>query len=127
VPVRLDPAHEAAFAAAVPAWAWLGWGSPGACLERGAGFGLFQGPELASAAWILEEDEHLAAIGVATVSRYQRLGLARAVAAALVDHLQRVRRRTPLWGTTSDNTASLALAEGLSFSLARDERLLRCR
>jgi RimJ/RimL family protein N-acetyltransferase len=122
--VRLGERDHARFTASVPPWAWQSWGSAHACLVRGAVFALPYGDDLAATAWVLEEDNATAAIGVFTAPRYRELGLGRAVAAALSRHVVVERRRCPLWATTPENQASLALAQALGYTLAHDEPLL---
>ena len=64
-------------------------------------------------------------MSVFTVPRYRRLGLARAAAAALVGHIASRRHKVPLWSTTPDNDASLALARSLGFTSQVTEALVR--
>ena len=91
----------------------------------GAGFGVPYGDGFAALAWIFDQSAGFDAIGVFTAPRYRRLGLARAAAAALISHIARRRRKVPLWSTTPDNDASLALARSLGFTAQATEALLR--
>lgn len=61
-------------------------------------------------------------IGVVTESAYRRRGLSTACAPALAVDV-RGRGRTPLWTTSPDNTASLAVAARLGFVHDRDDVL----
>ena len=53
-------------------------------------------------------------VSVDTVPAARRRGHARAVACFLVDHYRR-RGKAPVWGATTDNVASLALARRIGF------------
>lgn len=121
---RLTPADAPILAATLPGWALRAWESPQECLARGAAMGVPYRDGYASLAWITESDRHIDALGVWTDPRYRRLGLGRAAAAALVGHVLGPRGKDPLWSTTGDNTASLALAASLGFALELDEPLL---
>jgi GNAT superfamily N-acetyltransferase len=118
-------AEAPAFAASLPAWALRAWESPDECLARGAAFGVPYRGGYAAVAWITEQDRLLDLVGVYTAPRYRRLGLGRAVAAALVSHVLGPRRKDPLWATTEENAGSQALARSLGFTLDLDEPLLR--
>src|SRR5437764_235966 len=82
----------------------------------GAGYGVPHGPGFAALAWVFDQSAGFDSIGVYTVPRYRRLGLGRAAAAALITHIARRRGKIPLWSTTPDNDASLALAASLGFT-----------
>lgn len=118
---RVRPSSSKRFETVVPAWAWRSWGTPRACLEQGAAYALFQNSKIAACAWIVEEDDLIAGVGVFTAERFRKLGLGRAVTATLLGHLSKRRHRCPLWATTSGNEASIALAASLGFSLPCDE------
>ena len=122
---RLGLEDAPAFEAAVPAWALRSWGDFSAMIESGAAFGFELDGLFASVAWTYESDGERDKIGVATLSRYRRLGLGRAVASCLIGHIERERGMTPLWVTTPENAASRALAGSLGFVLERAETLLR--
>jgi RimJ/RimL family protein N-acetyltransferase len=95
-------------------------------LANGAAFGVpTRDGKLASVAWIFEEGRERDKIGVATDPRYQRLGLGRAAASALVDHITNVRHRIPLWTAAAQNLASQNLAKSLGFSVQVTETVLR--
>ncbi len=122
---RLVAADAAAFAAEAPSWATRAWGDFAGLIERGAAFGVPAGRGFAALAWVFESDHHSDKIGVATVPRFRRLGLGRAAASALADHVERDRRKHPLWTTHADHVASIALARSLGFSRHVSEPLLR--
>ena len=122
---RLTTEDGPAFVEAVPPWALRSWGDFAALVARGAAFGVPTGGGFASLAWTYESDLDHDKVGVATLPRYRGLGLGRAAARALVDHIAVDRRRVPLWVTTPDHPASIALAASLGFSITIEEKLLR--
>jgi GNAT superfamily N-acetyltransferase len=122
---RLTSADAAAFEATAPGWALRGWGSFLDLVAHGAGFGVPGGAGFAALAWILEQGRHLDAIGVVVAPRFRRLGLGRAVAAALVAHIIGQRQRRPLWASAPENAASRALGRSLGFTHIAGETLLR--
>jgi GNAT superfamily N-acetyltransferase len=122
---RLTPDDGIAFEADAPAWALRSWGDFATMVSRGDAFGVPAAGGFASLAWTYESDLEHDKIGVFTVARFRNLGLGRTAASALVGHIIEVRRRSPLWVTTSDNLASIALARSLGFSGRVDETLLR--
>jgi GNAT superfamily N-acetyltransferase len=124
---RLTSGAAAAFAAAAPGWARGGWASFEDLVSLGAGFGVPRGDGFAALSWILEQGRHVDAIGVVVAPRFRRLGLGRAVAAALVDHILNERGRVPLWSLASENAASRALGRSLGFTSVVGETLLRWR
>ena len=124
---RLTPGDAAAFAATAPGWALRGWGSFADLIAHGAGFGVPGGAGLAALAWILEQGRQVDLVGVYVAPRFRRLGLGRAVAAALVAHIVGERRRSPLWVHAPENAASRALGRSLGFTVAVSETLLRWR
>jgi RimJ/RimL family protein N-acetyltransferase len=66
-------------------------------------------------AWILDQTERFDALGAHTLEPYRRLGLGRSAAAALLDHVGRVRVKEPVWSAPEHNDASRALARALGF------------
>jgi GNAT acetyltransferase len=124
---RLTSGDVAAFAASAPGWSLRGWGSFAELIARGAGFGVPFGGEFAALAWIFEQGRQIDAVGVDVAIRFRRLGLGRAVAAALVAHIVGERGRVPLWAHAAENAASRALARSLGFRLVIGEPLLRWR
>jgi RimJ/RimL family protein N-acetyltransferase len=122
---RLIASDAAAFAATAPAWALRGWGTFSALVAFGAGFGVPYGNAFAALAWIFDQSAGFDALGVYTVPRFRRLGLARAAATALITHIARHRRKVPLWSTPPDNDASRALAQSLGFTPQITEALIR--
>ena len=121
----LIASDAAAFTALAPAWALRGWGTFSALIAFGAGFGVPYGNTFAALAWVFDQSAGFDSIGVFTTPRYRRLGLARAAASALVNHIARRRRKIPLWSTPPENEASLGLARSLGFSAQATEALVR--
>ena len=113
---RLGPDDRRAFEDAAPPWALRAWGSYFELLTRGSAFGVRSGSGFASLAWVFESGRRFDKVGVATVPRFQRLGLGRAAARALVMDVERTRRKRPLWTTAPDNAESLTLARALGFA-----------
>jgi GNAT superfamily N-acetyltransferase len=121
----LVASDAAAFAATAPAWALRGWGTYSGLIAFGAAFAVPHGNTFASLAWIFDQSAGFDAMGVYTVPRYRRLGLARAAASALISHIARRRRKVPLWSSPTDNEASLGLAQVLGFTAQASEALIR--
>jgi hypothetical protein len=126
---RLTPDDAEAFAAIAPEWALRSWGSFARLIEHGAAFGvpLGSGAGFASLAWTFDESSRFDAIGVFTVPKFRRLGLARAASTALLAHIVYRRGKAPLWSTTAENLGSLALVQSLGFSMRSTEPLLHWR
>ena len=122
---RLLPTDSSAFALVAPPWALRGWRTFPSLIENGAAFGVPYGQGFASIAWVFDRAENFDGVAVATLPKFQRLGLGRASAVALIDHAVHERGQVPLWSTTPDNAPSLALANALGFSVANVEALLR--
>lgn len=57
-------------------------------------------------------------IGIETIPAFRRRGLARVVAAAMIDDLV-AAALTPVWSCREDNVGSLRLAESLGFAVSR--------
>jgi GNAT superfamily N-acetyltransferase len=122
---RLQAEDHARFMAVAPSWAMRGWDSPTELIEQGTAFGVPFGEGFVAISWILEQDHSIDLIGVHVAARYRRLGLGRAVASVLVNHVILERRKCPLWVAADENLASRALARRLGFSLMFQETLLR--
>jgi GNAT superfamily N-acetyltransferase len=123
----LTLADAGAFAEVAPAWALRSWGSFASLIEHGAAFGVPHGSGFVSLAWIFDESSRFDAIGIFTVPKFRRLGLARAASTTLLGHIIDRRSKAPLWSTTAENPASLALVQSLGFSMRSTEPLLRWR
>ena len=124
---RLVQDDASAFTETAPAWALRSWGSFPALIKHGAAFGIAEPkrPGFAAIAWVFDQAGPYDALGVFTVERFRRLGLGRAVAAALLEHVVTDRGKLPLWSTMPSNKPSRALARDLGFTHAVDELVLR--
>ncbi len=121
---RLTLDDVGGFDALAPSWALRGSGPSPALIEHAAAFGVPHGAGFAALAWVFDQADDHAALGLFTAPRYRRLGLGRAAASALGSHLVD-RGRVPLWATHGRNDASRALARTLGFVLTVTEPLLR--
>jgi GNAT superfamily N-acetyltransferase len=114
-----------AFEAIAPSWALRSWNDFGSMIEKGMALGLFSAEGLVSLAWTYESEPLHDKIGVATSPAYRRLGLGRRVAGSLLERIVRDRAKAPIWVTTPENKASLAMAKSLGFANPQAETLLR--
>ncbi len=121
---KLSIDSEAGFRQLAPSWALRSWGSFEALIESGLAIGVATAEGWIALAWTYESDLIHDKIGVVTHPRYRRLGLGRDVAGALVDAIVNDRRKRPIWVTSSENTASIALANSLGFRNPDSETLL---
>ena len=123
---RLVDRDVDAFRDVAPDWALWSWGTFAPLVTHGAAFGVTgKDGKLASVAWIFEEGRDRDKIGVATLPRYQRLGLGFATASALLAHITDERKRIPLWTASTQNLASQMLARSLGFVVQFTETVLR--
>lgn len=113
---RLTSADLSAFAEAAPEWALRCWPDFESMISRGCAIGVPFGEGFASLAWVLDQTESFDAIGVYTAPRYRELGLARAAAGVLIEHIIRERRKIPLWAASTGNAASQTLARTLGLT-----------
>lgn len=121
---RLSPHDEAAFTASAPHWALRGWIAFDALIAQGAAFAVPHGDGFASLAWVFDATDRYDALATYTAPRFRRLGLARASARALLEHVRSVRQKVPLWSASADNCASLSLAASLGFVPRATETIL---
>lgn len=82
-----------------------------------AGFADDRPVSFASAPWVTEG---FADLSIDTLLEYRRQGIGRTVVAALIEYLLEVGK-TPVWGATVDNTASLAMAANLGITQSAGE------
>lgn len=122
---RLTADDETGFSAAAPDWALGGWRTFRALIAGGAAFGVPQGGGFAALAWILDETDRFDALAVFTAPEFRRLGLSRASATVLIDHVRKIRGKIPLWSASVENRASLDVAASLGFVPAATETILR--
>ncbi len=121
---RLGPGDEPAFLSIAPDWALLGWGGFNDLVRHGAIFGVPFLDGFVSIAWIFDQTARYDAIGVFTIPRFRRLGLARASARSLIRFSQKDRSKTPLWSAHADNIGTHALALSLGFDGPTSEMIL---
>jgi RimJ/RimL family protein N-acetyltransferase len=113
------------FEKVAPAWALRSWSDFDSMIDRGLALGLVSTIGFVSIAWTYESDLGHDKIGVATLPPYQSLGLGRRVAGALIERVVNDRRKAPVWVTTPENAASIALARSLGFANSINENLIR--
>lgn len=114
-----------AFEVLTPPWASRSWGGYTAMLTQGMAVGVpTRSGGLAAAAWVVEADQHLAKLGVATAPQFRRLGLGRAAASDLLARLEAAGRWQPLWVTIRGHAASVGLAHSLGFASPVNESVL---
>ena len=82
-----------------------------------AGFAEERPVSFASSPWMTEG---FADLSIDTLSEHRRQGIGRAAVAALIEYLLEVGK-TPVWGATVDNLASLAMAENLGITSVAGE------
>lgn len=121
---RLGAADAPALAGLSPACAWVikTWGGAGGAVKGGLAWGAFLQGELASVACPFFVGIQYEDLGVATELAYRGRGLSTACTAALCqDVLQRGKRVS--WNTSTDNAASIRVAEKAGFRFVRTDRL----
>ena len=107
---------------------WIGetWGDGAGLAAGGLGWGAFVDGRLASVAVPFYLGERYEDIGVVTEPEHRGRGLSPACAAAVIaDALARGHRAA--WSTSTDNVASIRVAERLGFRLARRDVLYLVR
>jgi RimJ/RimL family protein N-acetyltransferase len=121
---RLEETDEPEIAELGPESAWVvkTWGGPGGAANSGMAWGAFVKGKLASIACPFFVGLQYEDLGVATEPPYRGRGLSAACAYALIqDVLERGKRVS--WNTSTDNMASIRVAEKLGFRFARHDRL----
>lgn len=98
------------------------WGGPVGLAASGYAWGAFIHGTLAAVACTFFLGNQTEDVGVATEHAYRGQGLASAVTARLCQDILR-RGRLPTWTTSTDNPASIRVAEKLSFAPAGSELL----
>ena len=122
---RLTEHDEISFRKAAPEWALQGWGDFSGLLRYGAAFGVPYQAGFASLAWIHDQTEQFDAMSVYTLPRFRRLGLGKAVATALLDHIRRTRNKQPLWSSLATNEPSRNLVQVLGFTESSSQTVFR--
>ena len=122
---QLTSRDRRAFRGVTPSWACRAWLRYDRLITHGAAFGVRNKDDdgFLSVAWIFDQAGPFDAIGVATKPRFQRLGLGRASASELIDHIINIRGKVPLWSTSPVNDSSRELALALGFSRVAVEPL----
>ncbi|MCC7361319.1 MAG: GNAT family N-acetyltransferase [Anaerolineales bacterium] len=103
-------------------WEFKTWGGASGALASGLFWGAWLEGRLVSVAGTFFLGAQYEDLGVATEPAYRGLGLNTACAAAACAAVQ-ARGRTPSWNTSTDNAASLRVAEKLGFTRVRDDCL----
>lgn len=124
-PLTVDDAEAFLASEVALDWALAAWGTFRHLVEYGAGYAVPFGAQFAATAWIYSQAGDYETLGVSTIPRFQRLGLGKAVASALVSEIIHTRGKVPLWTTAPENEASIATAQSLGFSTAATETILR--
>ncbi|MDE5563653.1 MAG: GNAT family N-acetyltransferase [Oscillospiraceae bacterium] len=92
----------------------LFWGDVTYFLEKGKGFCIIDGNNVAAWAFTAAISDEEIDIGIETNREYQRIGLAYIVAGQMIRYCFDQRKR-PVWACHSENIASRKLAEKLGF------------
>jgi RimJ/RimL family protein N-acetyltransferase len=125
---RLGPDHADALTALGEDIRWIAatWGGATGLAASRVGWGAFVDGRLASVAVPFYLGERFEDLGVVTESEHRGRGLSPACAARVIeDGLARGHRAT--WSTSTDNVASMRVAERLGFRLARHDVLYLVR
>ena len=103
---------------------WVGktWGGPSGLAGSGTAWGAFAEDRLVSVACTFFVGDRYEDIGIATEPEFRRLGFGAACARAVCREIQ-ARGRRPSWSTSTDNAASIRVAEKLGFRLQRRDHL----
>lgn len=121
---RLDLADGGAVAALAPENAWIAktWGGAEQLAASGYSWGAFAGGRLVSVACSFHVGDCCEEIGIVTESDFRGRGMSSACAGALCEDII-ARGKTPSWSTSTDNLASLRVAEKLGFGFDRNDVL----
>jgi predicted GNAT family acetyltransferase len=103
-------------------WICNTWGGPAGLASSGYAWGAFVDGKLASLAGTFLVGDELEDIGVVTESAYRGRGLAVLCAAALCRDVKE-RGRKSSWTTSTDNPASIRVAEKLGFNFHNEDIL----
>jgi hypothetical protein len=104
------------------AWIFKTWGGAAGLAASGVAWGAFLDGRLVSVACSFLQAHGYEDIGVVTERAYRGRGLAAACSAALCADVL-ARGRTPSWTTSTDNGASMRVAERLGFAFHRRDVL----
>ena len=103
-------------------WVFKTWGGAAGAVASGTFCGAWLEGKLVSVAGTFFQGEQFEDLGVATEPAYQGLGLSTACAHLACAAIQ-ARGRVPSWNTSTDNPASMRVAEKLGFRWVRDDYL----
>lgn len=104
------------------AWITKTWGGPRELAASGYAFGAFINEQLVALACTFYLGAQYEDIGVITEREFRGRGLSTACAAALCADII-AREHIPSWSTSTDNLASIRVAEKLGFTLHRHDVL----
>jgi RimJ/RimL family protein N-acetyltransferase len=121
---RLEEADAPALAGLSPESAWVTktWGGPVGAAKSAGAWGAFVQGKLASIACPFFAGIQYEDLGVATESAYRGQGLSAACTYALIQEVLGRGKRVS-WNTSTDNIASIRVAEKLGFRFVRTDRL----
>jgi GNAT superfamily N-acetyltransferase len=105
------------------AWVTKTWGGAAGAAASGTAWGVFVEGALASVACPFFVGAQYEDLGVATEAPYRGRGLSAACTRALCQDVLR-RGKLVSWNTSTDNPASIRLAEKVGFRFVRNDRLL---
>ncbi|NIT59571.1 MAG: GNAT family N-acetyltransferase [Aliifodinibius sp.] len=113
---KLGESHKHCLWGLTPESNWISktWGGPSGLVSSGYAWGAFVDSQLVSVACTFFLGNQYEEIGVVTESEYRGRGFAAACAAKLSKEIQ-FRRHIPTWSTSTDNEASIRVAEKLGF------------
>ena len=103
-------------------WVAKTWGGVAGLAASGLAWGAWRNGRLVAVACTFFLGKHFEEIGVATEPEHRGRGLSVACAGALCQDIQ-ARGHVPSWTTSSDNSASLRVAQKLGFSHHHDDVL----
>ena len=92
------------------------WDSKEDFLRNGIGFSLFYNSELASTAYASFIHDDKLELGIETVEKFRKMGLAEIVCCTLIDYCIE-NNYEPVWACRFENTGSLKLAEKIGFEI----------
>lgn len=121
---RLEDSDASALASLSPASAWVTktWGGASGMANSGTAWGAFVDGKLASVACPFFVGIQYEDLGVVTELPYRGRGLSAACTVSLAQDVLRRGKRVS-WNTSTDNLASIRVAEKAGFRFARADRL----
>jgi RimJ/RimL family protein N-acetyltransferase len=121
---RLGPADAYTIWGLGPETSWIAktWGGPAGLAASGMAWGAFYDTRLVAVACSFFVGDRYEEIGVATEPAFRGQGLSTACTAGLCEDIA-ARGRLPSWTTSTDNVASIRVAEKLGFTYQRSGEL----